>query len=991
MARFLSWAIPALSSVPGSIKSISPPLMNKSHGYALLPAALLLCVQAWAGSAGLMGEPPHTRFRYQLNVFPEDFAVAEDSDSIVYVGNYDGVMTFDGERWRLITLPNHELVRSLAYDGHDRVYVGGYDDFGYIDHDDAGRAVFHDLLPAFKSVINKPRFQDIWSVDVSPAGVFFVALKAVYLYNPADGKVKAWHYPGRFGAIVNDHGRVILQFRGEGLKMYHDGKWHLMPGTSGMKHLVYNFVPFASGALLALSVDGRWRVYKDGKVSPFHVPAGMPASSHFYAGVGLRDRTMALAADNGTLYFLSADGKSVRKVHLGDGALADVIKANDGGLLVAGDQALFHVQWPTAWTVIKEGDGLSGLLSHAVRWDGRWYVLSGAGVFRASRGAPVHFTHLAWTRHGAWDLLPLDASHALLADSYAVIEIDHGAARAITGRHLYPRILLRSRFDKDRVYVGTDSGLAVLVRKAGRWHLASNDGGMNGLEVNSLVESGPRTVWVGSGRGGVRRIHLGNDGRRITAQQKFGKADGLDYGSGPHGGDVIRFPGNRIVVTTRAGEFLWTGRRFKRFSVYGLDALREPNEFFTLSVKGHDLWACSDRHVYHHTGHPAHWVSEPIGRLQHGVVQGLEFLRNGGAMLVTTNALLHYTPLAGDPDTRPPRVILRSVRLTRSDGERVYLPLHRSKPLRLPAGAFSLAFRFALPDYQRQHGAMYEARLKGVETRFSSWAPNSVYTYSQLDAGSYQYQLKGRDSQGRITEIRPFSFRILPPWYATVWARALWGFLLAVAGAMLAIWYVRYRTRHLAAEKALLEATVKARTDELRAANKRLQAMVHMDSLTEIPNRRRLDDYLNQVWDHCGSGRRFLSVLVIDVDHFKTYNDRHGHLAGDKLLQQLVGILSGCLRRAEDLLARYGGEEFLAILPGAASDMAYELGERMRCAVESGDLGVTISVGVATCVPSQAITATMLVHEADEALYKAKSEGRNHTVVSPGFEPERAT
>src|SRR5690606_16770097 len=108
------------------------------------------------------------------------------------------------------------------------------------------------------------------------------------------------------------------------------------------------------------------------------------------------------------------------------------------------------------------------------------------------------------------------------------------------------------------------------------------------------------------------------------------------------------------------------------------------------------------------------------------------------------------------------------------------------------------------------------------------------------------------------------------------------------------------------------------------------------------------DDYLRAVWQQCSERQRCLSLLLVDVDHFKRYNDRHGHPAGDDLLRRLAELLAASLRRSEDLVSRYGGEEFLVVMPGApagrASELAAEICERVRTA----DLGVTVSIGVAS-------------------------------------------
>jgi diguanylate cyclase (GGDEF)-like protein len=157
--------------------------------------------------------------------------------------------------------------------------------------------------------------------------------------------------------------------------------------------------------------------------------------------------------------------------------------------------------------------------------------------------------------------------------------------------------------------------------------------------------------------------------------------------------------------------------------------------------------------------------------------------------------------------------------------------------------------------------------------------------------------------------------------------------------------------------------------------------MAHVDGLTGVPNRRRLDEYLQAVWSNCREQSKPLSLLAIDVDHFKQYNDRRGHLAGDELLKDLVRECLGCLRRTEDLLARYGGEEFVVVLPGADVGVARTLAESMRAAVANSAMGVTVSIGVSSALPDDAALPTELFTRADEALYAAKRAGRNRVCV----------
>lgn len=942
-------------------------------GTILLGIALML--GAGPAVAALSGSPPQTRFVPDIEVYPQNFALAQDARSIVYIGNSDGVLTFDGEHWALIPLPNHDLVRSLASDGGKRVYVGGYGTFGFLEDDATGQPVYHDLSARFKPQINGDDISDIWDTLITPQGIVFRAVKHLFLYDPATDSLRTWRNSSRFGAAAEMNGKLIVQFRGEGLKQLVGGEWQLLPGTEQLGGLVYDFVPLADGGLLLLSTDGKWREFRDGKVAPHPMPAGLPASSHFSRGRELADGTLALASDEGLVWFVSPDGGTPRYARLSAGFLAGLIRANDGGLLAIGDEALFHVEWPARWTITGAHSGLLGSLHGLRQWNGEWYALSGAGVFRSRNDR--YFAPLDWTAHEAWDLLPIDRASALLAESYALLEVRDGRLQPLSDTHLYPRVLLRSRFDPDRVYVGTELGFAVLHRRQGRWRVLLNHENSVAPRINSIVEAGPSKVWLGSERGGLELVTFNDDATDVIDLDEMGTSQGLVYGT-TRSAFLLQLSSGALIASTPAGGFRWTGTRFVADDLGGLDTVRRPEEWVTLAAAPNgDLWAYTYNHVYRRPAGKS-WQREDIAKLQPGAIDSLSFDTRGGVLFSAGNQVLRYdSSLAEAPSGKPPQVLLRSVEMIHPDGRRERLPLHSDKPLEYPQGEFALTFRFALPEYATIKHDRYRARLAGFEDQFSGWDGSSQYTYSRFRPVDYSFKLQGRDGHGRISTAPDFDFRVVPPWYASTWAKAVWFTLILASLLIIAVLLARHRTHQLAAEKLRLEHMVAARTRELEVANRQLESMAHLDGLTGIPNRRRMDDYLKQVWNQCVDRHRHVSVLLIDVDHFKDFNDRHGHLAGDRLLKRLVEILGHSLRRTEDLLARFGGEEFLVVLPGADLPTAQEVAEAMRQQVESSSLGTTISVGIATCVPTPDMQLSSLIKEADRAMYAAKSMGRN--------------
>lgn len=173
------------------------------------------------------------------------------------------------------------------------------------------------------------------------------------------------------------------------------------------------------------------------------------------------------------------------------------------------------------------------------------------------------------------------------------------------------------------------------------------------------------------------------------------------------------------------------------------------------------------------------------------------------------------------------------------------------------------------------------------------------------------------------------------------------------------------------------------------AAEKQLAILASTDGLTGLSNRRRFDEVLASEWRRSQRTQSQISLLMIDADRFKAYNDAHGHQAGDEALVAIASCIANGAQRASDLSARYGGEEFAVLLPGTAVEDAIQIAENIRASVLSlreqqqgrPDACPTISIGVATMTPQAGLAPYDLVKSADRALYNAKREGRDRTVV----------
>ncbi len=189
----------------------------------------------------------------------------------------------------------------------------------------------------------------------------------------------------------------------------------------------------------------------------------------------------------------------------------------------------------------------------------------------------------------------------------------------------------------------------------------------------------------------------------------------------------------------------------------------------------------------------------------------------------------------------------------------------------------------------------------------------------------------------------------------------------------------------------ILEQKVAERTAELEEANQELFRMVSLDPLTQVANRRHFNDCLSHAWEHHLQEQQPLALIFMDIDCFKRYNDFYGHQGGDECLAKVAQVMAQSLQQERNLVARYGGEEFVAILFNKNTHEALEMAESLQKAIATLAIShqgsevsayVTLSLGVASVVPTPEITPQSLIEKADQALYQAKNQGRNRAVVA---------
>ena len=642
------------------------------------------------------------------------------------------------------------------------------------------------------------------------------------------------------------------------------------------------------------------------------------------------------------------------------------------GLSADGVRAILEDHDGRVW-IGTEGAGLCRLLPAPVQCitnigtvyalaEGRdgslWIGSDGGGVVRLRNGAMTDALDAKIAG------LPTDRIRALVETPDGVLwvsttaglaHVREGKATRVTeldDRQLRPLLALPD----GSILVGTDgAGLWRVTEQGARaTQIASAGRGLESDRVFSLAaDANGGGVWIGTSGGGLARLDLANGSVRSLTRR-----DGLH--------DDVVF---QIVDQGSGGDLWMTSNR-------GLYRVRRDRVLAAMNGTKSDLSGT----VYGTTdGMP----SSECNAAFPAAIRA----RDGRLWIATARGVAVVDPLANTRNMVPPPVHVEEVLI---DGDRA-----PAGPLRVPRGTQRLELRYTATSLHAPERVTFRYLLEGYDHKWVEAGTNRVAHYTRLAPGNYTFRVIATNEDGvRSQREARLAVTVDPRWFETWWAR-----LLAIALIAAAVWAaLRLRLAALRARKneelAHLAGQLEDTNRQLAVANERLRALSYVDGLTGVANRRRFDEALEEACTAASNQGAPLSLVLIDLDHFKRLNDSQGHQIGDEALRTMAALLAERAESRGGLVARFGGEEFAWLLPGMALDDAKAEAEAFRMmvrdaairhdATESGI--VTASLGVSASAGMTALTPLSLVAAADAALYRAKSGGRDRVESEPSVE-----
>ena len=925
---------------------------------AQLPVFVLCIALACAATIGAAerGFPLITVYPPEVHKGgPQNFDVAQDARGVLYFGNLHGLMTYDGAWWRMLKLPDDQVALGVATDRHGRIGIGMVNDFGYLSPDGNVHSLLAEL-PADKREVG-----DVRSVCTMNDGFLFVAEHSLLLWDGRTTRVAAEFDANKAPRACRSDADGVFVYGANGLQRF-------APLTPSLIDGRVDVVVRNGNTMIAAVRDVGFFVINApapgagagaGKsVQPFS-----PAASEWMkkkiitGGCRLADGRFVFATRQHGIAIVDANGDIEQFITdaagLPDAVISRAFVDQEGAVWLSMEGPVVRIDVASPVSVFDARRGLKGGTSDVARFHGMLYVASTHGLH--SIDAHGNVQRIEGIRD-AWRVLPVD-DELIIGTSRGIYRLtDSGVLDHFYDQEGEIYDLQRSKVDPARVWIAQRHGLGSMRRANGKWVYEDVVPGVPEY-VSSVIEHGSE-VWCGTVFNGFVRVR----------DPKGAKPQVKEFGDGET--NVFEV-GERVVAVRATGQIFSVDKADRAVRDPLLGQIQSPPLFFVLleDQRG-DLWINSipPRVFQRQPGGTYAHEGRPLVAVSASDIQTLRALDDGTIWFAADKGLFRYEPSAAAttsiPQTKPliERVIAGENAIT--SGAQLHHKFGR------------LHFEFAPASYRP--GVEYQYRLDPIDETWSRWTDQPFIDYTTLEANDYTFRLRSRGPSLVPSAERRWTFSVLPPWYRTTWAYVLW---IAVAIAVIAA-IVALRTRALRRHAEQLRTRVAEKTAELQStvqlleqANSRLEALSLEDDLTGIANRRYFERALNDEWNRARRREHPLALILLDLDHFKSLNDRRGHPAGDDCLRRVGAFLAEAVKRSGEVVARYGGEEFAILLPGVDAEGALRIAEMLREGIER--LGsVTASCGVAALIPSNE-TPDQLVASADRALYAAKHSGRN--------------
>ena len=773
-----------------------------------------------------------------------NWSVLQDKRGVLYVGNENNVLEFDGNSWRKIEVPNSEIVRTMDVSADGTIYLCAANDFGYLEGTTDGLLKYKSLLPFLEKKYQN--FGEMWDVAASSHGVYFKNSDKIFRWNGSE--ITVWDSIYAF-RLYNINDTIYSRNQDTGLMMIDGDSIKLMPDGVFFANMgVYNMLPFKQEGkkekiLITTNNDGLF-LHDGKKFKSFKTEVDdFLAANQIYNACITIDNKIAISTQRGGVVVIDNHGKLKYKINKQSGLPTDVVydlwPDQRGGLWLATNNGVVYVEVPSSFSVLDKYVLQEDQSNSVIRFKEKLYVSNSIGAFYLSEKTNS-FELLKGSEREATEFLSINGILlAITNDGIATIEDDK------IGDIIYENAikLYKSRVYKNRIYAGTSYGFIVLEQgKNDKFTVKYSKELFNA--VTGFAEDSDGGLWIDGLFRGIYHV-TGNIDEFGTGIDENISYEYLTINNGiPELQDGIYNIQEKVFLATAKGVFSFDDKikSFVKDSTLG-------NIFYDSTITIHlieksiddGLWVLRDSAGHQDFGKASlqsdgkySWEVIPeFRRLDFNsfisVYPDIDKATNNEILwIVSEESLIRYQPNQSKDLELEFNTLIRKV--TVNNDSLIYGGAPYDFRLRdnyeLSYNQNNIGFEFASSSFEKPEANNFRYILKGNDKEWTKWSGETKKDYTNLPAGEYSFHLVTKNVYGKISDPAIITFRVLSPWYFTWWAYFIYALIFGL-GVFIVDRIQRRRLFSKAKEKLKIQdAEHRAQTAELQAQAAEAQSKV---------------------------------------------------------------------------------------------------------------------------------------------------------------------
>jgi len=767
-------------------------------------------------------------------------AIVQDQRGILYIGNEDGVLEFDGVSWRLIPLPNGSVIYSLAKDSQGKIYVGGEGEFGYLEPDSIGQMQYTSLKDDINlDSLNFANVLEIYIIE----DVIYLQTDFV-LFQWSDEVLKTWMTTN----VINTFhigGKIHIYQKNVGLMEIVNDTLRLMPGGEFFSDkAIYAMLPYPENdpdsAELNILIgtyqdglflyDGESAEYFDNEADNFL------RNNRIYSGTVITQNIYAFGTDQGGVAIIDIHGNLLQILDKSRGLphnnAGPFYIDHAGSLWIMVYGGISHVEFISPVSIYDDRNGLDSDVRSIMRHQDELYLATSGHVYRVSGSECLAIKG------------PFECGGFLLYDDKFLVpsrdgiyQIANQQANQIRADRTHS--LFHSTRKRDRIYAGLlSAGFCVMRLVDGAWVEEERIEGIP-EPIANIVEIESNTFWLETEGNVVLRVTLQSD-RHGYGSLKNPDIKRYDAHHGlPSGKVYVRSIADRIVFCTRRGIFGFDrqiGTFFPDKTLGGILGFDEGQIFNAIEDNRGNIWVEIDgewgrewRVINRDSEGSYQWRPSPLYYFNNFTITAVYHDVNDVIWIgLNDHRLIRFDSKTSENPSARVSVLMR--RVSTHDDSVIFGGGWMEAPFSpvLDYRDNALRFEFSVPEYDYGSIRYFQWKLEGFDKNWSGWSKRTDVDYINLSAGRYTFRVRSGVKDGSFNSETSFTFEIRSPWFAVWW---MFGFyFLFFMGVVFGI--VKWRSWKLEKEKRILEQTITERTGEVAVQNRQLEEQA--EKLMEI-------------------------------------------------------------------------------------------------------------------------------------------------------------